>query len=149
MAVLAVAMLVNVGVGLAQTVLLMSGNSRGHLVATVAGLALNLAACVLLIPRYGALGAAIAWSLGIACENVLAAILARRALGEGLFSRALVLAASAVAGLTLLASSAGVIVFGRGLPGLAMTLGVLLVAGLLALLSGRVRSLLPRKGLAT
>ena len=43
MAVLAVAMLVNVGVGLVQTLLLMSGNSRRHLFATVGGLALNVA----------------------------------------------------------------------------------------------------------
>jgi O-antigen/teichoic acid export membrane protein len=146
MAVLAIAMLVNVGVGLVQTVLLMSGNSRGHLFATAAGLALNLAACVVLIPRYGALGAAIAWSFGIVCENVLAAMLARRALGEGLFSRTLLLAAAGVVAATLIASAAGLLAFGRGLPGLAVTLGLLLAGCLLALLSGRVRSLLPRKG---
>ena len=96
--VLAVAMLDNVGVGLVQTVLLMSGNSRSHLAATVAGLALNVAACVALIPHLGALGAAVAWSLGIVCENVLAAVFARRALGEPLLASALVRAAAAVAG---------------------------------------------------
>lgn len=136
MAVLAVAMLVNVGVGLVQTVLLMSGNSRGHLLATVAGLALNVAACFLLIPRHGALGAAIAWSLGIVCENLLAAVLARRALGEPLFGRTLVLCAAATVAATGAAAGIGILVAGRELPGLAVCLGVI-AAGLLALLADR------------
>jgi O-antigen/teichoic acid export membrane protein len=136
MAVLAVAMLVNVGVGLVQTVLLMSGNSRGHLLATVAGLLLNVAAGVVLIPRHGALGAAIAWSLGIVCENVLAAVLARRALGEPLFGRTLVVCAGAAVAATGAAAVIGVLVAGRELPGLAVALGVL-AAGCLALLADR------------
>jgi O-antigen/teichoic acid export membrane protein len=146
MAVLAVAMLVNVGVGLVQTVLLMSGNSRGHLLATVCGLALNLLGCVVLIPGHGALGAAIAWSVGIVCENVLAAVLARRALGEALFSRRLLLAAAGVVLATSVASAAGAAVAGRGLTGLAVTLALLLAGGLFVLLplsgrlSGKVRS---------
>jgi O-antigen/teichoic acid export membrane protein len=142
MAVLAVAMLVNVGVGLVQTVLLMSGNSRGHLLATVAGLLLNVVACVVLIPRHGALGAAVAWSLGIVCENVLAAILARRALGEPLFGRTLVLAAGVAIAATGAAAGTGVLIAGRGLPGLAVTLGVIAAAGLAALADRRVRAAL-------
>jgi O-antigen/teichoic acid export membrane protein len=142
MAVLAVAMLVNVGVGLVQTVLLMSGNSRGHLLATVAGLVLNVGACLVLVPRHGALGAAIAWSLGIVCENVLAAVFARRALGEALFGRTLWLSALAVSAATGLAAVIGTLVAGRELPGLAVTLGLML-AGCLALLADRrVRAVL-------
>lgn len=140
MAVLAAAMLVNVGVGLVQTVLLMSGNSRGHLLATVAGLVLNVAGCVVLVPRHGALGAAIAWSLGIVCENVIAAVLARRVLGARLFSRTLVVVLGAVVSATLVAAALGLIVSGRGVAGLAVALGVLLVLCLLALLDGRVRA---------
>lgn len=136
MAVLAVAMLVNVGVGLVQTVLLMSGNSRGHLLATLAGLTLNVTACLVLVPRYGALGAAIAWSIGIVCENVLAAVLARRALGEALFGRTLVVSALAVTGATGVAAAIGALVAGRGLPGLAVALGIV-AAGCLALLADR------------
>ncbi|GAA3351817.1 hypothetical protein GCM10020358_82930 [Amorphoplanes nipponensis] len=142
MAVLAVAMLVNVGVGLVQTVLLMSGNSRGHLLATVAGLLLNVVACLVLIPRHGALGAAVAWSLGIVCENVLAAVLARRALGERLFGRTLVLSAGAAVAATGAAAGTGVLLAGRGLPGLAVTLGLLAAAGLAALADRRVRAAL-------
>jgi O-antigen/teichoic acid export membrane protein len=142
MAVLAVAMAVNVGVGLVQTVLLMSGNSRGHLLATVAGLTLNVAGCLILIPRHGALGAAVAWSLGIVCENVLAAALARRALAAPLFSGALLRSAAAVVVVTGAAGGLGAAVGGRGLAGLAVTLGVLLAGCALALLDRRVRSAL-------
>ncbi|GGQ55920.1 lipopolysaccharide biosynthesis protein [Couchioplanes azureus] len=136
LAVLAGAMLVNVGVGLVQTVLLMSGNSRGHLRATVTGLTLNVALCLVLIPRHGALGAAIAWSCGIVAENLLAAVLARRALGEALFGRTLVVPALAVTAATGAAAVIGTLVAGRGLPGLAVALGVL-AAGAAALLTDR------------
>ena len=140
MAVLALAMLVNVGVGLVQTVLLMSGNSRGHLLATAAGLLLNVVAGVVLIRSLGALGAAVAWSLGIICENVLAAAFARRALGERLAGRALWRAGPAVVAVTLAASLIGVLAGGRGLPGLAVTVAVFVLGGLAALGSGRVRT---------
>jgi O-antigen/teichoic acid export membrane protein len=142
MAVLAVAMLVNVGVGLVQTLLLMSGHSRRHLIATVAGLTLNVVGCVVLIPPYGALGAAIAWSLGIVCENVLAAVFARRALGQPLFSRGLLVAGAGTVAITGTASAVGVLAAGRGVPGLAVALGVLAAGCLAALGSGRVRSAL-------
>jgi O-antigen/teichoic acid export membrane protein len=140
LAVLAVAMLVNVGVGLVQTVLLMSGNSRGHLLATVCGLALNVVAGLLLIPRMGALGAAIAWSLGIVCENVIAAVLARRALGESLFDRPVLLASLGVTLLSALAAALGVSFGGRDLPGLAIALGVLAAVAIVSLVDGRARS---------
>ncbi|HEX8343590.1 MAG TPA: oligosaccharide flippase family protein [Actinoplanes sp.] len=140
MAVLAVAMAVNVGVGLVQTVLLMSGNSRRHLVATVVGLALNVAAGVVLIPRHGALGAAVAWSLGIVAENTIAAVYARRALGRPLLAPRSAWAAATVVAATTAASVVGVAVAGRDLPGLAVTLGVLATGGVALLGSRRVRA---------
>jgi O-antigen/teichoic acid export membrane protein len=142
MAVLAAAMLVNVGVGIVQTVLLMSGNSRQHLIATVAGLALNLGAGVLLIPAHGALGAAIAWSIGIVAENLLAAVFARRALQEPLLSRTLVLGAAFSVAATAVAAAAGLVVAGRGVAGLAVALGVLAAGCLAALGNRRVRGYL-------
>jgi len=142
LAVLALAMLVNVGVGLVQTVLLMSGNSRDHLRATAAGLALNVFAAVLLIPGHGALGAAIAWSLGIVGENVLAAWYARRALGEPIFSATLGRAMAAVVAATGLVALLGVLAAGRGLAGLALALGLLLAALLGSLADRRVRAAL-------
>jgi len=144
LAVLALAMLVNVGVGLVQTVLLMSGRSRDHLRATVAGLALNVVAAVLLIPGHGAFGAAVAWSLGIVAENVLAAIFARRALGEPLFSAVLWRAMAAVGVVTGLVSLLGVLAAGRGPAGLAIALGVLLAGLLGSLVDRRVREALRR-----
>ena len=144
LAVLALAMLVNVGVALVQTVLLMSGNSRGHLLATSAGLALNVVGAVALIPAHGALGAAIAWSLGIVAENVLAAVFARRALGEPLFSAALLGATAAVVAATGAVSLLGVLVAGRGPAGLVIALGALLAGLLGSLFDRRVRAALLR-----
>lgn len=136
MAILAGAMLVNVGVGLVQTVLLMSGNSRGHLMAALTGLVLNVATCFLLVPRYGAIGAAIAWSLGTVVENVIAAVLARRTLGEPMFTRPLVRAALGASGGTALACTIGVLVAGRDLVGLLVALAALAL-GCAALLTRR------------
>jgi O-antigen/teichoic acid export membrane protein len=133
-------MLVNVGVGLVQTLLLMSGNSRRHLIATVAGLALNVAGCLVLIRPFGALGAAIAWSLGIVCENLLAAHFARRALGEPLLSRRLLTSCAATVAVTGVAAVAGVGAAGRGIPGLVVSVGLLFAGCCAALGSERVRS---------
>jgi O-antigen/teichoic acid export membrane protein len=144
MAVLAVAMLANAGVGLVQTVLLMSGNSRGHLLAAAAGLVLTVGAGLVLIPRHGALGAAIAWSSGIVCENVLAAALARRALRAPLSSRALIRAGAAASAVTLAVSAAGAAAGGRGPAGLAVALGLLLAGCAAALTDRRVRAALSR-----
>ena len=106
----------------------------------LSSVALNVAGCVALVPRHGALGAAIAWSFGIVCENVIAAVLARRALGESLSSRVLVVVLGAVVTATLAAAGLGLLVAGRGVAGLAAALGVLLVLCLPVLLDGRVRA---------
>ncbi|HEX8628912.1 MAG TPA: polysaccharide biosynthesis C-terminal domain-containing protein [Catenuloplanes sp.] len=142
MAVLATAMLVNVGVGLVQTLLLMGGDSRGHLLATVAGLAVNVTACLLLIPRHGALGAAIAWAFGIVVENALATVVARRKLAQPLGGGGLVRVALAVAAGTGVACAVGVAVAGRGLPGLGVAWGVGAVGGAALLANRRVRATL-------
>jgi O-antigen/teichoic acid export membrane protein len=139
LAVLAAAMMVNVGVGLVQTVLLMSGNSRGHLLATAVGLTLNVTSCVVLIPRYGALGAAIAWSIGIVVENLIAATVARRTLGEPLFTFALVRVAVGAGACTAIAAIVGVVVAGRGVAGLGVALAVLGTGCAASLASRRVR----------
>ncbi|HET9519376.1 MAG TPA: polysaccharide biosynthesis C-terminal domain-containing protein, partial [Actinoplanes sp.] len=136
MAVLCVAMLVNSGAGLVQTVLLMSGHSRRHLVAAATGLAGNLILGVTLIPRFGALGAALAWSVAIVVENVLAAVAARRVLGEPLFDRLTrrVAAGAVLAGLVAVAVA---VPFGRGVTGLAAVLTLFTCAAVAALLHPR------------
>lgn len=146
MAVLAGAMLVNAGVGLVQTLLLMSGNSRGHLLATAAGLGVNVTACALLIPRHGALGAAVAWAIGIVVENVVATVLAHRALREPLITRSLIRVAAGAAAGTGAACAAGVLIAGRGLPGLAWALGVGALGCAALLASRRVRTAVAATG---
>lgn len=139
LAVLAVAMLVNVGVGLVQTLLLMSGNSRQHLYAAAGGLALTVLVSLVLVPRHGALGAAIAWSLGIVAENVAAAVLARRVIGQPLLTANLVQVMISAATATGAAATVGVLVAGRDLPGLAVALGVLAAGCGVLLADARVR----------
>ncbi|WP_203965334.1 lipopolysaccharide biosynthesis protein [Actinocatenispora thailandica] len=123
--VLAVAMLVNVGLGNVQTLLLMSGASRIHLAAAAAGLAVTVGGGVALIPRYGALGAALAWSGGIVVENVSAALAARRVVGEPLLSAALVRTALGVGAAVCAVGTAVSVPAGRGVPSLLVAVGLL------------------------
>ncbi|WP_348651168.1 polysaccharide biosynthesis C-terminal domain-containing protein [Micromonospora sp. WMMD882] len=148
MAVLCGAMLVNSGVGIVQTLLLMSGNSGRHLLAAVTGLALNVGLAVVLVPRHGVLGAAVAWTIGIVAENLLAARAARAVVGEPLLTRGLLGAGALAGGSTAVLATLGAAVAGRGVAGLALTLGLLLAGGLLLLLDRRVRRLV-RSALAT
>ncbi|MGC9536758.1 oligosaccharide flippase family protein [Streptomyces sp. UG1] len=76
--VLCVAAAVNVGVGNAQTVLLMAGKSSWHLAVTGAAFAVQLGVGLLAVPRWGALGAAVSWGAAIVVENVVSAALVRR-----------------------------------------------------------------------
>jgi O-antigen/teichoic acid export membrane protein len=97
MSVLALAGLVNVSTGNSTLLLMMSGHSRVQLgnAATVTGL--NLGLNVLLIPRFGMTGAAVAWACSILMNNVLAVWEGKRLLGVLPFSRT----ATCVAGLAL------------------------------------------------
>ncbi|MBM0258171.1 lipopolysaccharide biosynthesis protein [Micromonospora sp. 4G55] len=137
--VLAGGMMVNSGVGIVQTMLLMSGNSRRHLYATLVGLALTVGLGVLLIPDHGALGAAYAWAAGIVVENLLAAAAARSVVGEPLLTRSLGWAALGAGGGTGVVVVASALLAGRGVTGLALALAVLAVAAAALLLDRRVR----------
>ncbi|MGF0170846.1 oligosaccharide flippase family protein [Streptomyces sp. Marseille-Q5077] len=75
---LCLASAVNVGVGNAQTVLLMAGKSTWHLAVTGAAFAVQLSVGFLAIPRLGVLGAALSWGAATVVENVVAAVLVRR-----------------------------------------------------------------------
>ncbi|MEW6475351.1 MAG: polysaccharide biosynthesis C-terminal domain-containing protein [Actinomycetota bacterium] len=68
--ILAVTMLVASGVGAVDVVLLMGGKSIWNLANTVTSLTLNLVLNLLLIPRLGITGAAIAWSVSILVNNL-------------------------------------------------------------------------------
>ncbi|MFY1620789.1 lipopolysaccharide biosynthesis protein [Micromonospora sp. WMMD736] len=140
MTVLALAMLVNTGVGNVQSLLLMGGRSGLHLVSTLAGLTVTVSLGLWLIPGHGATGAALAWAAGIATENLTAAGFARWVVGEPLVGGATLRAAAATVGGVGVAAAVGVLAAGRGLPGLAVALAVL-VAGCVGLLTlPRVRA---------
>lgn len=79
--ILALTMLVASGVGPVDIVLLMGGKSTWNLLNTVAAVVLNIILNVLLIPRLGITGAAIAWSVSILANNLAPLIQVRIFLG--------------------------------------------------------------------
>ncbi|PZF99948.1 lipopolysaccharide biosynthesis protein [Micromonospora deserti] len=125
MTVLALAMLVNTGVGNVQSLLLMGGRSGLHLVATLAGLLVTVCLGLLLIPAHGATGAALAWAAGIVTENLTAVCCARMVVGQPLVDAVLLRAAAATVAGVGAAAAVGVLAGGRGIPGLAVAVAVL------------------------
>lgn len=74
LSILCVASLVNMGTGNVTLVLLMGGRSSWNLANILAALSLNVVLSLLLVPRYGVTGAAIAWGAATVLENVLAVV---------------------------------------------------------------------------
>ena len=72
LAILSVAMLVNLGTGNVTVVLLMGGKSSWNLLNTAVALTLNIGLNLVLIPRFGIEGAAIAWAVSIIVDNLMA-----------------------------------------------------------------------------
>ncbi|MEU8301008.1 lipopolysaccharide biosynthesis protein [Micromonospora sp. NPDC048909] len=134
MTVLALAMLVNTGVGNVQSLLLMGGRSGLHLTAALAGLLVTVSLGLWLIPGHGATGAALAWAAGIITENLTAAGCARAVVGQPLVDAALLRAAAGTVAAVGTAALAGVLGAGREIPGLAVALAVL-AAGCVGLLT--------------
>ena len=86
--ILAIGMLFNTGTGSNGTALLMAGRSTTILVIDGTALAINVAANIALIPRYGLTGAAVAWSASIvftaiACSLVLYRVANVQPFGSG------------------------------------------------------------------
>jgi O-antigen/teichoic acid export membrane protein len=75
--ILALAMLLSTASGAVDSVLLMAGRSWLSLGNTLAALAVNVVANLLLLPDLGIVGAAIAWALAIVTRNVLALLQVR------------------------------------------------------------------------
>jgi O-antigen/teichoic acid export membrane protein len=69
--ILALAMLVNVGTGTVTVILLMSGKSSWNLANTASAAVVNVGLNVILIPRLGMTGAAIAWAAAICVQNLV------------------------------------------------------------------------------
>jgi O-antigen/teichoic acid export membrane protein len=81
LAIISLGMLVNVGTGSVQTVLLMAGRSSWLMANKAAALSVNLALNFLLVPIYGIAGAAFSWTIAIMVDNLAALVEVRVSLG--------------------------------------------------------------------
>jgi len=88
-------MLVAIFSGPVDTVLLMAGRSTVSLVNSLVALTLDLGLCVLLIPRLGISGAAIAWAVAVAVRGTLGYLQVRRSMSISPISKASLTSASA------------------------------------------------------
>ncbi len=109
--VLAAGFLVDVCTGPVGNVLTMSGKSALNLANTAVGLAANIALNLVLVPRFGILGAAISWAAVIVCINAARVLQVRRLFGVSPFGPGLwkpLVAAAAAASLTFAVLHAGI-----------------------------------------
>jgi len=79
--ILSLAMLLNIGTGNVTVVLLMAGKSIWNLGNAAIAFAINLGLNLILIPRFGITGAAIAWTASIAWDNLAPLVQIRKAFG--------------------------------------------------------------------
>lgn len=131
---------VNVGVGAAGFVLIMAGRTGWDLVVYALSFLLDLVLALVLVPRFGVEGAAIAQTATIAASNVLRLWLVHRFVGiqpyDGNYLRML---PAAVAGAILMATAHRYLadgpwaldLVGTGLAGLAVYVPLLVAGGLL------------------
>jgi O-antigen/teichoic acid export membrane protein len=137
LAILSLAMLINLGTGNVTVVLLMGGKSSWGAINTGAALAVNIGLNLLLTPRLGIAGAAIAWGASIVVDNVAALVELRWVLkmapvGPGYGLTAVVtVGCFGVVGIAVRAA------LGETLLALAVTVGVGAVAFAAALYSAR------------
>lgn len=109
LAVLSLAMLVNLATGNVNTVLLMAGRSRWNAVNTAVALVINIVLNLILIPHFGIVGAAIAWSASIIVDNL-----------AGLFEVRVLLGLRSYGSGFLVAAAMAVVCY--GIPGLVLRL---------------------------
>jgi O-antigen/teichoic acid export membrane protein len=122
--VLSLAMLVNLGTGNVTVVLLMAGKSSWNVLNAAAALAVNVGLNVVLIPRIGIVGAAIAWAASILVDNVAALAEVHWVLGMEPFGRGYPVAAAAALGSFGVPGVIARAVLGQSLAGLAATVAV-------------------------
>jgi O-antigen/teichoic acid export membrane protein len=124
LAVLSLAMLVNLGTGNVTVVLLMGGKSSWSAINAGAALIVNIGLNLLLLPHIGILGAAIAWGASIIVDNVTAMIELRFVLGLAPFGPGYGLAAALTVGCFGTTGLAVRAVLGETLPALVLALAV-------------------------
>ena len=100
--IMSLAMLLSMALGPVDIVLLMGGKSSWNLINTIISLAVNIVLNLILIPRMGITGAALAWAVSIALNNLLPALQVHVMLGINAISRRLL-----VPGLASVACFAG------------------------------------------
>lgn len=137
LAVLSLAMLVNLGTGNVTVVLLMGGRSSWSAINAGAALAINIGLNLLLIPHMGILGAAIAWAASILVDNGAAMVEIRWVMGLAPFGADYWLAAGATVACFGGTGLAARILLGQNLIALGASLAVGLAAFMIALYFGR------------
>jgi O-antigen/teichoic acid export membrane protein len=85
MFVLAAGLLARAAVGPVERLLNMLGQQNVCAIVYAAAFGLNLVGCVVLIPRFGGIGAAIATSTALVIESILLFIVTKRRLGLHVF----------------------------------------------------------------
>ena len=139
--ILALAMLVNLGTGNVSMVLLMSGRSGWNALNEGVALVLNVVLNLVLIPRLGMAGAAIAWAVSIATDNLMAAAEVRVFLGMGPFGPGYAVVAAASVACFAGVGLAGRLLFGATWPALlaSAAVGTILFAAVLVRARGLMR----------
>lgn len=85
--ILAVGQLIRMVSGPLGSILIMTGSQRWAMLYTAAGVVTCVVLVALLVPRYGAVGAAIATGASVLARNIAAAIIVHRVLGINLLRR--------------------------------------------------------------
>ena len=86
-AIMCLGMLVSTALGAVDVVLLMGGKSGWNLLNTAIALVVIVVGDLLLVPRFGIEGAAVAWAVSVAVNNVLPYLEVKRLLGMTPFAR--------------------------------------------------------------
>jgi O-antigen/teichoic acid export membrane protein len=137
LAVLSLAMLVNLGTGNVTVVLLMGGKSSWSAINAAAALVVNIGLNLLLLPRLGIVGAAIAWGASIVVDNVTAMVEVRWVLGIAPFGPGYALVVAMTVGCFGVTGIAARAALGQSLPALAATLAVGTAAFVVAIYAAR------------
>lgn len=137
LAVLSLAMLVNLGTGNVTVVLLMGGKSSWGAINTGAALIVNISLNLLLLPHLGILGAAIAWGASIVVDNVAAMVELRWVLGLALFGPGYGLTVAVTVGCFGVVGIVARALLRETLPALAVTLAIGIAAFAVALYAAR------------
>lgn len=145
--VLSLAMLISLGTGNVTVVLLMGGKSSWNLVNALAALVVNVGLNLMLLPRIGIVGAAIAWAASIAVDNVAAVVEVWWMLGLAPFGGGYGLVVAATAGCFGITGLAARAFLGETLPALAAATAVGLMAYVAIAYAARAR--LQLAGLST